>query len=261
MYPNMKTATAKVEGGWTLEIAFPLRETNGTGGLLSGGSDWRRFDPNLGTKYWLADFSRAEHPFFTSNASLFAELCPVIRRSQPTLLGADQWSCYWEWAWQSLGGHKYMHNPDNFGFLQFTNHQQEKLCGNVEWPARYVLAQIYQAEVAYVQEVGSYTSQLTTLLRDSFCSVTNACNITDLHEVLTTYRDVFKVQIDVDNSATRCVKYGTDKNYTGGPCFTASVSMQMPGMHVKVRGSIKENRYLEVTATSDAGDLPCLSLT
>merc|ERR1712039_347397 len=154
-----------------------------------------------------------------------------------------------------------MGNPDNFGFLQFESDLQKPKCGNVEWPARYVLAQIYQAEVAYVQKVGSYSAQLTTLLRDSFCSVANACNITDLHAVLTTYRDVFKLQIDVDNSATHCVKYGASRNYTGGPCFTASVRMEMPGMHVKVRGSIKENRYLEVTATSDAHDLPCLSLT
>merc|ERR1712203_20294 len=126
----------------------------------------------------------------------------------------------------------YMHNPDNFGFLQFESDPQQPKCGNVEWPARYVLAQIYQAEVAHVQQVGSYSSQLAALLHDSFCSVANACNVTDLHAVLTTYKDVFKVQIDVDNSATRCVKYGTNSNYTGGPCFTASVSMEMPGVPV-----------------------------
>jgi len=260
MSPNMKTATAKVDGGWSLEIAFPLRQTNGVGGLLSGGADWGRFDPNLGTKFWLADFSRAEHPFFVSDTALFAELCPVIQKAQPTLLGTDQWSCYWEWTWQSIGGHKYMHNPDNFGFLQFASNPQEPLCGNIEWPARYVLAQIYQAQVAYVQEVGKYSSQLAPLLQKRYCSVANACNVTDLQAVVTTFKDMFHLKIDVDNSATHCVKYGTSQNYTGGPCFTASVSMEMPGMLVKVRGSIKESRYLDVAATSDTGDIPCLTL-
>merc|ERR1711920_1135798 len=104
-----------------------------------------------------------------------------------------------------------MGNPDNFGFLQFETNLQEAKCGNVEWPARYILAQIYQAEVAYVEEVGGYSSQLTSLLRDQFCSVANACNVTDLHAVLTTFRTVFEVWIDVDNSATHCVKYGAGK--------------------------------------------------
>ena len=39
-----------------------------------------RFDPNAGAKYWSVDFSRAEHPFFTSNSSLFGQLCPSIQK-------------------------------------------------------------------------------------------------------------------------------------------------------------------------------------
>ena len=56
--------------------------------------------------------------------------------AQPTLLGDDQWSCYWEWAWQSCGGHRYMHNPSSWGVLQFAEAAREPLCRNAEWPAR-----------------------------------------------------------------------------------------------------------------------------
>ena len=82
-----------------VEIAFPLHPRDGIGGLLSAGhgkSLPQHYDPNAGAKYWSVDFSRAEHPFFTSNSSLFGQLCPLIQQGQPTLLGADQWSCYWE---------------------------------------------------------------------------------------------------------------------------------------------------------------------
>eukprot|EP00439_Symbiodinium_sp_Y106_P035459 s3561_g4.t1 len=81
MYPNMRTATARADGwatkGWTVEIAFPLHPADGIGGLLSAGQGTslpERFDPNAGAKYWSVDFSRAEHPFFTSNSSLFGQL-------------------------------------------------------------------------------------------------------------------------------------------------------------------------------------------
>ena len=40
---------------------------------------------------------------------------------------------------------RYMHNPDQFGYLQFAN-VTAPICRNVCWLARFVLAQIYQAE-------------------------------------------------------------------------------------------------------------------
>jgi len=207
MYPNMKTAVARVCRGWSTEIAFPLKQKDGVAGLLSGGPDWDRFDPNAGAQYWHVDFSRAEHPFFTPDAALFATLCPEIMKTSPTLLGADQWSCYWEWVWQPVGGHRYMHNPDTFGFLQFAGADQEPVCGNIQWPARYVLAQIYQAEVAYVQDAGKYSADLKPLFVEKYCSVTNGCNATDLSAVLDMYKDKYNLVIKVDNEATHCVRW------------------------------------------------------
>ena len=262
MYPNMKTATRRAEGyamgGWTLEIAFPLHPKDGKGGLLSAGfgsSLPEKYDPTHGAKYWSVDFSRAEHPFFTSNSSLFGELCPIIQQQQPTLLGTDQWSCYWEWVWQSLGGLKYMHNPDRFGFLQFAGPGEEEVCGNVEWPARYVLAQVYQAEVAYVTSMGRYTSDVWSLIRGGYCSIYNGCNSTRLAEAATIYANMYNLRITVDNKAVSCVKYATSSessNYTGGPCFQAHVYMP----RWQVRASIREDRYLK--ASSSGGCLPSL---
>merc|ERR1719453_803311 len=76
-------------------------------------------------------------------------------------------TCYYEAASQNLGGHQYMHNPDSFGYLQFSP-QGDKMCRNVQWLARFILAQIYQAEVQYLTNTalgnGSYTPSLKKLL-------------------------------------------------------------------------------------------------
>eukprot|EP00746_Dinoflagellata_sp_MGD_P022297 gnl/MRDRNA2_/MRDRNA2_152125_c0_seq1.p1 gnl/MRDRNA2_/MRDRNA2_152125_c0~~gnl/MRDRNA2_/MRDRNA2_152125_c0_seq1.p1 ORF type:complete len:505 (-),score=49.62 gnl/MRDRNA2_/MRDRNA2_152125_c0_seq1:23-1537(-) len=253
MFPLMKTATKKHSGGWSAEIAFPLRGNAQSGGLLDGGAGWDRFDPNTGAKYWLVDFSRAEHPFFTDNSSAFGVLCPVIQKTQPTLLGDDQWSCYWEWAWQPVGGHRYMHNPNTWGFLQFSSGSKEQLCKNMEWPARYVLSQVYQVMIAYVQVHGTYSADLAMLLRNNdFCQVSNGCNRTDMQEVLTTLKDVFKLQVATNNTATSCVRYATGATIPaapyGGPCFLATVNMTLsvPGTSRFVQGSIREDRFLDV---------------
>ncbi|CAJ1427901.1 unnamed protein product, partial [Effrenium voratum] len=262
MFPHMKTATARASGwaipGWTVEIAFPLRPSQGVGGLLSAGHGTyiENADPNAGAKFWSVDFSRAEHPFFTSNSSLFGQLCPSIQKTQPTLLGDDQWSCYWEWVWQDLGGHRYMHNPDTFGFLQFAPFGGEELCGNVRWPARYILAQVYQAQVAYAQRFGNYSSRVWPLLGREFCRLDNGCHARTLLQVATKYREIYNLKILVDNEAATCVRYATNSigsNYTGGPCFNASVDMRMPswsGLHSRVHAQIREDRLLEV-------EVPC----
>ena len=41
---------------------------------------------------------------------------------------------------------RYMHNPDAFGYLQFAPFGSTEPCRNVFWLARFVLAQVYQAE-------------------------------------------------------------------------------------------------------------------
>lgn len=259
MYPNMKTATSSFPGGWSVEIAFPLREKNGIGGLLSGGVDWERFDPNLGTRYWLVDFSRAQHPFFTSNASLFGQLCPSIQAAQPTLLGADQWSCYWEWVWQAVGGHRYMHNPDTFGFLQFATSSNETLCGNIEFPVRYVLAQFYQMQISYVIKHGVYSHDITNLAQSEYCTVGNGCNSADVLLALTELGDVFDFSLRIDNDATSCVKYNAPANYSGGPCFEAVLNLTVPHANFQVLGSIREDRYLNVSLSGS--ERPCLDLS
>lgn len=264
MFPRMTTATAKTSHGWSVEIAFPLYGDAASGGLLDVGevdgvaADSTLFDPNHGAKYWLVDFSRAEHPFFTSNASNFGVLCPIIQQTQPTLLGDDRWSCYWEWAWQSTGGHQYMHNPDTWGFLQFASDSDDVDCLNVEWPVRYVLAQLYQAEVAYAQETGVYTSDVTSLLDDGYCTIANGCNTTDMRTALSLV-DIFTVNVAVDNQATSCVRYahgGLARNWTGGPCFTATVDVVVSDGSV-VGGTIKEDRFLKTYLP--AGGALCLT--
>ncbi|CAE7940287.1 der, partial [Symbiodinium necroappetens] len=56
----------------------------------------------------------------------------------------------------------------------------------------------------------------------------------------------------VDNSATSCVRYATNKtaaNYTGGPCFNASVDVRLPSctdVRSRILGSIREDRFLDV---------------
>merc|ERR1712110_791141 len=87
-------------------------------------------------------------------------------------------TCYYEAASQHLGGHQYMHNPDNFGYLQFST-RGDKLCRNVQWLGRFVLAQIYQAEVQYLMSAnlgnGTYTASVAELLAPSVCTIANAC--------------------------------------------------------------------------------------
>eukprot|EP00933_Yihiella_yeosuensis_P074466 TRINITY_DN83409_c0_g1_i1.p1 TRINITY_DN83409_c0_g1~~TRINITY_DN83409_c0_g1_i1.p1 ORF type:complete len:313 (+),score=37.86 TRINITY_DN83409_c0_g1_i1:101-1039(+) len=263
MWPRMKTATSSYKGGWSVEIAFPLREEDGIGGLLSGpNGNLDEHDPNRGApQYWSIDFSRAEHPFFTSNPALFPPLCSQIRdNGSPTLLGTDQWSCYWEWTWQSVGGHRYMHNPESFGFLQFAENGQDSVCGNFAFPVRYLLAQIYQAQVAFVIKHGMYAEDLKHLTcSTNYCNVDNGCSRTDLEKAL---EAPFQLTLDVKNQETHCVKYGQSAQPTGGPCFRASVILRLPDLDVEVSGSISENRYLDVKMKSGKEKPPpCLRLS
>jgi len=249
MYPRMRTATGRSKTGWVAEIAFPLRGDAAGGGLLDGGANWEQFDPNKGAKYWMMDFSRAEHPFFTSNSSNFGVLCPLVQKTQPTLLGQDQWSCYWEWAWQSVGGHRYMHNPNTWGYVQMAS-GKETVCRDVQWPARHLLSQIYQLQIAQVQAEGSYTADLLSSVQ-SHCTLANGCNATTVMQAVTTYSTLFNLQLTVNNNDTSCVLYGVKGSGsapTGGPCFRASVSMVLDSGD-RVQGVIDESRYLNVTSS------------
>ena len=127
------------------------------------------------------------------------------------------------------------------------------------WPARYVLAQVYQAEVAYAQSTGTYTCSIWKLLKGGFCTLDNGCYASSLFKVATVYARIFNLHIVVDNMATSCVRYAsssTPANYTGGPCFTASVDMKMPfwtQLHSRIRGSIREDRFLDVHVSGTRG--------
>ncbi|CAE8610430.1 unnamed protein product [Polarella glacialis] len=260
MSPRMRTATGKTEHGWAVEIALPLRATGQSGGLLDGGKDWDRFDPGLGAKFWYMDFARAEHPFFTAQATLFAPLCSQIKETQPTLLGTDQWSCYFEYVWQSCGGHRYMHNPDTWGFLQFAAAHESAECRNVEWPARYLLSQLYQAEVAYFQVYGRFSEDIRQLSQPSLCRAEIGCSSASLVLALTSFSDIYEIDIVADNNATRCVLYawnGSSSSPDGGPCFSVSVNVKPPGRDLQIFGTVSEERYLNVTVAGSEAE-PCL---
>jgi len=258
MWPRLQTATARTDGGWTAEMAFPLRGGAGAGGLLDGGEGWGRFHPGSGAKYWLLDFARAEHPFFVGDAALFAPLCGEVLRESPTLLGTTQWTCYFEYVWQALGATRYMHNPDMFGFLQFApppaSGGATAACRALEWPVRYVLSQVWRAQTAYAAASGRYAANVSAIAED-YCTVANSCNVEDLLAAMTTYSDVFHVEVEVDNAAASCVNY-RPKNYTGGPCFTARATAGLDGF--RVTGTIREDRFLDVPQVGDAGAAACL---
>lgn len=255
MYPRLQAATSKSEAGWYAEVAFPLYAGAGSGGLLDGEPDPQRFDPNFGARYWLADFSRAEHPFFTSNASNLHVLCPIIQKAQPTLLGTDQWSCYWEWAWQHVGGFRYMHNPDAWGFVQFEETTDASLCKNAQWPVRYILAQVYQIEVAHVIATGSYSTDLSMLVNE-YCTVNRTCNATDMRTALSHQGQDFNVTVEVQTDATTCVRYESPAAPTGGPCFLATAQAKLPVSGYIIQGNITEDRHLQLDALS--AQAPCL---
>ena len=158
-------------------------------------------------------------------------------------------TCYYEMASQDLSGHQYMHNPDVFGYLQFASESTTRRCKNVFWLSRYVLAQLYQAEVQYLQAVGlgdgRYTTELRELLRPEVCTVRNGCNATGLLEAL----KYVEVAIRADEKASgTCVRYEVGKQkafWTGGPCFEAHVSYTIqrrgdPSKRRLIRGSINE---------------------
>ena len=143
--------------GWTIEMAFPITNVTSApfgdgGGLMDVGPATYRVPPNNPDPsssdndnrpvYWAIDFARAEHPAFhfnpeyitqnpdgTWNMDKYNELCAGVKQNYSSLIGADKWSCYWEWVWQGLGGlaqklppmnmAAYMHNPPYWGYFEF----------------------------------------------------------------------------------------------------------------------------------------------
>ena len=204
-------------------------------------------------------FARAEHPIpLVSGAALstdwstpeYSRLCKELQAVQPTLLGVDQWSCYWEWVWQPMGATRYMHNPEMWGFVQFERGKPTvgaQACLNPQWPVLLLLSQIYHGMVNYVITGGEaeagYPTDVATLLTGKYCTFANSCNSTVLEYALQT-PSVFTISLAVKNQAKTCVDYVAGKP-VGGGCFLATVQFKNPSTGVVYGGSVREDRFME----------------
>ncbi|CAK0881414.1 unnamed protein product [Prorocentrum cordatum] len=271
---GMLSAARNGTDGWSLEIRFPILSTGDHGGLINlapgshyPGQDPREFDPNRGQRFWWATFANALHaPWWSTLTSADAgdptrikSLCQQVLAEDLRRNGYSQFlidannaapTCYYEAASQHLGGHQYMHNPDNFGYLQFAAHGEPR-CRNVQWPARFVLAMVYQAEVQWLTNVslgnGSYSTSVARLLSPDACTIENACNATALQQAL--QHVSLKVDAAEGEKAGGCARYAVGAwqtpNWTGGPCFSASVEYVVrnradPAESRTVAGTINE---------------------
>jgi len=279
---GLLSATANGTDRWTLEIRFPILSTSDHGGLINleqgsfyPGSDPGSLDPNRGQKFWWATFANALHaPWWstlnkttTKQPKYIESLCQEVLDADKSRNGFTQFlvdannaapTCYYEAASQHLGGHQYMHNPDNYGYLQFADVSAvntTKMCRNIQWLSRFVLAQIYQAEVQYLVNVslgnGAFTPSLEKLLSPNVCTIENACNATALRYLT----EVLDVNISADESRRigNCVRYAVSNSqtsdWTGGPCFNATVSYMVQNranasQTRKIVGTINEARYI-----------------
>eukprot|EP00927_Polykrikos_kofoidii_P049312 TRINITY_DN43386_c0_g1_i1.p1 TRINITY_DN43386_c0_g1~~TRINITY_DN43386_c0_g1_i1.p1 ORF type:complete len:590 (-),score=38.89 TRINITY_DN43386_c0_g1_i1:54-1721(-) len=283
---GMFSATNKDSSKWTLEIRFPLLSSPEHGGLIdapssssgNGVSDTAQFDPNRGRRFWGATFANALHASWWSGLNsteakrpkYLESLCREISASDLSRYGFSQFlvdannaatTCYYEAASQHLGGHQYMHNPENYGYLEFAKSLDAfatpNKCLNVQWLARFALAQIYQAEVGYLMNVhlgnGRYSSSLDDLLHGNTpvaaCTIENACNVTALRQL----SQLIDITISANDASSQCVRYAVPGKQTaaptGGPCFNASVAytLQSRGnssLSERVVGTINEARYI-----------------
>eukprot|EP01063_Lacrimia_lanifica_P030080 TRINITY_DN4725_c0_g1_i1.p1 TRINITY_DN4725_c0_g1~~TRINITY_DN4725_c0_g1_i1.p1 ORF type:complete len:546 (+),score=181.64 TRINITY_DN4725_c0_g1_i1:55-1692(+) len=298
---GMASAAKNNTKSWTLEIRFPILSTPQHGGVVNvnagghfPGTDPTRLDPNNGQRYWWATFANALHaPWWaalntttTKEPEYIKGLCAKVIGEDKALNGGySQFlvdannaapTCYYEAASQHLAGHQYMHNPDVFGYLEFSapGAAAKPACRNVLWPARFVLAQLYQAQVQHLTNVakgnGAYAASVDKLLDPAVCTIDNACNATALAAAMVHMH----VEITADEHVTtgHCAQYaiGTRQiaNWTGGPCFTARVSYTVTGKRGEgarqVSASIDEARLLKADKevgqqwNADEADWLCL---
>ncbi|CAK9054954.1 unnamed protein product [Durusdinium trenchii] len=287
---GMISATSNTTEMWVLEIRFPILSSDQHGGLLNSPVSQRlphvqaeKLHPANGQRFWWATFANALHaPWWskltaadTKHPELIKQRCQEEIRGDKQRYGFSQFlldannaapTCYYEAASQNLGGHQYMHNPDVFGYLQFESTPDAASCRNVFWLSRFLLAQLYQAEVQYLMNRnfgnGTYTSNLVQLLNPSVCDISNACNATALQQAL----DYVNVAIHVDGARSgKCVRYAIPavqtSNWTGGPCFEAHVSYTIqrkgdPSKRRLIRGSINEARLMSLPDVGQRWDSP-----
>ena len=244
-------------GDWTVELRFPLTQAHG-GGLLNGGPA-----PADGV-FWSANFARAEHPLPRTGADAlsldfsaknYTAFCADVLKTHPTLLGTDQWSCYWEWVWQNMGATRYMHNPDLWGLLRFASSEAPAAtCRDPQYPLRHVLHNAQRAMISAYLNDGAYPESLGALARcgAACCNATTSCDPSALAVAATTPA-VFNVSVAVAPGAA-CVDYAA-RTTTGGPCFTLSATFANPETGRVARGTIREDRYTTVAGDLGAGCL------
>ena len=267
---------------WNVEIAFPLRSTENHGGLLDTDTllsetnsfyDFSRFDPSKKMEkmplYWSADFARTVHPrkFIAKDGSFvycpfnncsFAKInnavnvsrskpnaaeCIELQKQDPTMLGADpSYGCYWEWVLNNLGSNAYMHRPLQYAFLEFKDEKDDgKECGNIAFPTRHLLRIIH----SFMSHYKSVTKTYTTLTENLISECNNYCSITDLNDLkyAVTETDVFAINILVEKNATVL-----NTTCVNRPCYTATVSMKVPGSDdsFEVVGTINDNQRVRI---------------
>lgn len=278
---GMHTSARNNTESWTVELRFPILSSDEHGGLINlspgthyPGSNPEQLHPAHGQRFWWVTFANALHPSWwqelnattTQQPDLIKDRCQSVITADRLRNGFTQFlvdannaapTCYYEAASQNLGGHQYMHNPDSFGYFQFEA-DGKQVCRNVQWLARFVLAQLYQAEVQYLTNAtlgnGAYTPSLPQLLSPAVCTIANACNVT----ALALAASVVSVEISAqEGHRGNCVQYAVEglqgSNWTGGPCFNASVAYTVQSKTnaskvAHVRGTINEARFLSFGA-------------
>eukprot|EP01063_Lacrimia_lanifica_P020431 TRINITY_DN27743_c0_g1_i1.p1 TRINITY_DN27743_c0_g1~~TRINITY_DN27743_c0_g1_i1.p1 ORF type:complete len:476 (+),score=147.36 TRINITY_DN27743_c0_g1_i1:39-1466(+) len=278
MWGGLKTATATPSafqpfesGQWTAEIAFPIAEAGGHGGLLStdGGKDpkwdYTKHDPNKGARFWWVDFARAEHPLRTIGAAPleidfttkeYSAFCAEVKARHPSLLGTDQWSCYWEFTWQHLGHTMYMHNPEMWGVVQFADSSRAVECKTPTWPARYIAFQLHRAQIRHFLVYKSYATAPANLTRDDVCRPEYDCDPAALERALSVqYKHIYDISLTFDDPrSTACPNYAA-WTPTGAPCFTVTVATTDPHSKATYTVVVEADRH---TTESGVGATSCL---
>lgn len=160
-----------------------------------------------------------------------------------------------------------MHNPEKWGYLHLVDdagdalkkieeEQEDDNCKHPEWPIRFVLASVYYAQVAHMLTRGTYTDDIDAILEacGNSDAAQGSCDAPSLALALHHFTSVFTLHVLFD-SGSECVNYKTDTP-TGGACFEARVNFTHPSSNYACDGSIRTDRYMQVTCTDNMP--PCL---
>eukprot|EP01052_Picozoa_sp_SAG31_P022737 SAG31_NODE_1824_length_7190_cov_43.812015_3_plen_303_part_00 len=266
------------------------------GGLLSCGFSSRRhgyvncssYHPHIRSgyqpTYWWLNLARAEHPLQTTApealspdffSSDYADFCKAVQAKYPTLLGTTAWGCYWEWVWTNMGASRYMHNPEMWGMLQFAGtpsrelstplQSDPELCHPIDFPARYVAAQLYRAQLRHMLAHKNYATTVDALLDPQLCSPETSCDAGAIKMAQETPAR-FALHLQVEETSKRCVNYIDNGGVppppppavpagmsTGGPCFAVTVVLNgtsAEGLSFALAATVTEDRFTTVQQLS-----------